>query len=141
MAESETPPRSSSDGVIRGLAFVLVAISALITAFIWILGVGVPRTTHFLMGFLFFAIHAGVVYFIAASPSKHLGLTLLAAALIVPVEIGAIVLLGFAEHTIKYGFKDPEAVCEQQCREGGYKKHRYTAPEPGKVLSGCSCTY
>jgi hypothetical protein len=105
MAENETSPSAWSERVLRALALVLLVISALISAFIWILGTGVPWTTHATMGLFFIALNLGVLIFIVASPPKYSGLPLVAAVLIVPIEIAAIFLIAFAEEAIKSWLK------------------------------------
>ncbi len=69
------------------------------------LGTGVPWTTHATMGLFFIALNLGVLIFIVASPPKYSGLPLVAAVLIVPIEIAAIFLIAFAEEAIKSWLK------------------------------------
>lgn len=137
MAENATLPSRRSNETLRGLAFVFLAISALISVVIWILGVGVPG--HAIFGLFFVALHVGVAVFIVASPPKYSGLRLIAAMLIVPTEIAVIVLIAYAGETIKYGFKEPEVVCKQKCEESGYQRYQYAAPGSGAKPTGCSC--
>jgi hypothetical protein len=74
------------------LALVVLAGDAVVSCFLWILGTGVPRGIHQGMGLFFVLLHAAVMALIFRRFGEPLSLA--AAALVVPVEIGAIFLLG-----------------------------------------------
>jgi uncharacterized RDD family membrane protein YckC len=118
MAEDRT-----SALVLLVIALVLLCVSALASTAIWMLGTGAPGQTLF--GVFFVALHAGVAVFIFASPPKRTWIAAIAAALIVPTEVGVIALVGYTDRAMKHVLTEPEQVCSQKCKERGLR-HEYS---------------
>jgi putative effector of murein hydrolase LrgA (UPF0299 family) len=78
--------------IVAVLALAVLAGDAVVSFFIWILGTGVPAPIHQGMGLFFVLLHAAVMALIFRRFGDPLSLA--AAALVVPVEIGAILVLG-----------------------------------------------
>ena len=127
-------------GVIRAVALALVAISAVISVYLWILATGVDWTTHQILGVFFFAVHAAAAIFIAGCPQKYVAWTLAAGFSVVPVELGTVYLFTVTWQAVIQSGTDPAVECKEKCESRGYRVHKYVAPESTTGLSGCSCS-
>lgn len=121
----------------RTLAAGILAASALLSVFIWVSGIGVPKTYHLSMGACFIALHVLVAYFIFFNPTKRPFWSVVAALLVVPMEVLLIFAGAKVEQLIKYPHGMTEDLCRQNCEKAGYGKYQFSSAATTSIP--CSC--
>lgn len=100
------------------MPYLIIAVSAAISAVIWVFGVGVPETEHKAIGALFVALHVIALLIALNPPKKHPTLPVLVGLSIVPLEIASIFLFGALQQAyLKYRPNSDEFV--QLCSTAG----------------------
>lgn len=113
------------------MPYVILTVSAALSAGIWLLGVGVPETEHQAMGWLFVALHVTALLIALNPPKKNPNIPVLACLSIVPLEIASIFFLGAVQQAyLKYRPNSDEFI--QLCSAAG---SRFSSKPPKLVES------
>jgi len=100
------------------MPYVILTVSAALSAGIWLLGVGVPETEHQAMGWLFVALHVTALLIALNPPKTNPNIPVLVCLSIVPLEIASIFFLGAVQQAyLKYRPNSDEFI--QLCSTAG----------------------